>query len=299
MDDELERLIDTLLNEGIRCFACNTEFGIQAEDLEPQSEQIYTTRYNCSGDDCSIEYHIEVEDRDFALSFRANERGSDRPDDLPDISKYTRKEPLQQKSHPARKINDAAVELVNSIAILKHNQQRLQVAKEIVEDEGIDQDGDFHRRIRADIHNYCAAAYSFEKILGKNVEPHLPLDGPIEDAKNEFEDEHEVIKALRTYAQHHLTLPSSIAHFLGPTTEGGDITITVPVDDLDDFSPRASDASFEPVEGDHIRIVDRVNRHYQAAENLVNTMLEMAEEEYNNRLEDYQEATSYPEWGGS
>ena len=299
MDDELERLINTLLNEEIRCFACNTEFDIQADDLEHQSEQIYTTCYNCPGDDCSIEYNIEVEDRDFALSFMANQRGSDRPDDLPDISKHTRKEPLQQKSHPVGKITDAAAELTNAIAILYHNQQRLQDAKEIVKDEGIDQDGDFHRRIRADIHNYCAAAYSFEEILGKNVEPYLPSDGPIEDAKDDFEDEHEVIKALRTYAQHHLTLPSSIAHFLGPTTEGGEITITVPVDDLDDFSPRASDASFEPVESDHIRVVDRVNRHYQAAEDLVDTMLEVAEGEYDKRIEEYQEVTSYPELDGS
>ena len=71
------------------------------------------------------------------------------------------------------------------------------------------------------------------------------------------------------------------------------------MDDLDDFSPRASDGSFEPVEGDHIRVVDRVNRHYQAGENLVDTMLEVAEEEYDKRIEMYQEVASYPELDGS
>ncbi|WP_135666689.1 hypothetical protein [Halorhabdus rudnickae] len=295
MDSELERLINALLNDEIRCFNCNSEFDIQATDFEQQSEHLYTLCYNCPSNNCDTKYDIQVKDKGSSLSFEANKHGTDRHDNHPDIAKHVRKEPLQKKSHPVRKIVDAAHELTNAIAILYHNQQQLQEAQEIVEDEGIDQDGNFHRRIRADIHNYTAAAYSFEEILEKSVEPHLPTEGPIKDAKVEFENEHEVIKALRTYAQHHLTLPSSIAHFIGPTTEGGEITITVPIDDLDDFRPGDPEASFKPVKGDHVRVVDRVNRHYQAAENLVDTMLEEAEKEYDERVEEYREASSYPE----
>jgi hypothetical protein len=294
MDGELERLINALLDHEVRCFKCKTEFAIQASDLEQESEQLYTTRYNCHGEDCSTEYDVQVENVELKLSFKANERGTDRSDGPPDITRSWRKEALQKESHPVRRIIDAAHELGNVIAILYHNQQQLQDAQEIVEDEGMNQDGDFHRRIRADIHNYTAAAYSFEEILDKNVEPHLPTDAPIEDAKEEFENEHEVIKALRTYAQHHLTLPSSIAHFFDPATEGNDITITVPMDDLDSFRPGDPTASFEPVEGDHVRVIDRVNRHYQAAETLVDTMLEIAEEQYDERIEEYREVTKFP-----
>lgn len=296
MDDELERLINTLLDD-IECFSCHTELDFVADDLERESEQVYTARHDCPGSDCNIEYDVRVENRDLALLFKANERGADRPDRPADMSKMSRKESLQKESHPVRKLTDAAAELTNVIAILYHNQQQLQKAHDIIEDEGIDQDGDFHRRVRADIHNYTAAAYSFEEILGKNVEPHLPSDGPIEDAKNEFEREHEVIKALRTYAQHHLSLPSSVVHFLGPTTDDAEKTITVPMDDLDDFRPGDPEASFEPVDGDHIDVVDRVNRHYEAAENLVDTMLEVAQEEYEERIDEYREVTSYPEIG--
>ncbi|WP_121821031.1 hypothetical protein [Halostella salina] len=297
MDDELKRLINTLLDD-VECFSCNTELDIQANELERKSQQVYTARHDCPGDNCNIEYDVRVENRDLALLFDANERGTDRPERPADISKTSRKEPLQKESHPVRKLTDAAAELTNAIAILHHNQQRLQEAHDTIEDEGIDQDGDFHRRVRADVHNYTAAAYSFEEILGKNVEPHLPSDGSIEDAKNKFKRENEVIKALRTYGQHHLTLPSSLVHFLGPTTDDTEITITVPIDDLDDFRPGDPEASFEPVDGDHIDVMDRVNRHYEAAENLVDTMLEVAEEEYEERVDEYREVTSYPEMGG-
>jgi len=299
MDGVLERVINTLLNDDIKCFNCATEFEIQASELEQQSNQLYTTRYNCRGDNCDIQYDVQIEENDFAVSFKANERGTDRSDSLPDISKFSRKESLQKESHPARKIMDAANALPNAIAILYHNQQQLQDAQKIIEDEGMVQDGDFHRRIRANIHNYTAAAYSFEEILRHNVEPHLPTDDLIKHAKAEFEDEHEVIKALRTYAQHHLALPSSIAYFSSTTIEDSERTITVPMDDLDNFRPGDPEASFKPVEGDHIHVVERVNRHYKAAENLVDTMLGVAEEEYADWVEEYREVTSFPEHDGA
>jgi len=67
------------------------------------------------------------------------------------------------------------------------------------------------------------------------------------------------------------------------------------MDDLDDFRPGDPEASFDPIEGDHIDVVDRVNRHYQAAEKLVATMLKAAEEKYEEQIEEYREATRLPE----
>lgn len=293
MDGELERLINTLLNGDIRCYDCKTQLDIQADELEQQSEHIYTTRYNCPGGDCSIEYDVRVEDKELAIGFEANERGSNRPDKPADMTVISRKEALQKESHPVQKLTEASEELTTAFAIIQHNYRRLQEAYETIENEGFDQDTDFHLRVDADIHNYTASAYSFEKIVEKNVEPHIPSDGPIEDAKNEFDEENEVIKALRTYAQHHLALSSSLTRFF----EGDEVntTITIPMDDLDDFRPGDPEASFDPVEGDHIDVVDRINCHYEVAENLVATMLKVAEENYENQIEEYREVTQYPE----
>ena len=179
----------------------------------------------------------------------------------PVYRRASRKEPLQKDSHPVRKLTDASEELTNVSVILQHNHRRLQEAHETIENEGFDQDTDSHLRVRADIHNYTASAYSFEEIVGKNVEPHIPSDGPIENVKNEFDEGHEVIKALRTYAQHHLALPSSFVYFFDGDED--EVTITVPMDDLDDFRPEDPEASFDPIEGNHIDVVDRVNRHYK------------------------------------
>ena len=143
------------------------------------------------------------------------------------------------------------------------------------------------------VNNHTAFAYSFEEIVGKNVEPHIPSDGSVENVKNEFDEEHEVIKALRTYAQHHLALPSSFVYFFDG--DEGEVTITVPMDDLDDFRPEDPEASFDPIEGNHIDVVDRVNRHYEAAKKLVATMLKVAEEKCEEQIEEYREATRYPE----
>lgn len=293
MDDELERLINALLDGEIRCYDCHTKLDIQADGLERQSEQVYTTRYDCPGDGCSIEYDVQVKDEGLAVHFEANERGANRSGKLADITRISRKEPLQKKSHPVRKLTDASEELTNAFVILQHNHRRLQKAHKTIENGGLDQDTDFHLRVQADIHNYTASAYSFEKIVEKNVEPHIPSDGPIENAKNEFDEENEVIKALRTYAQHHLALPSSLVHFFDG--DEGEVTITVPMDDLDDFRPGDPEASFDPVDGDYIDVADRVNRHYEAAEKLVATMLKVAEEKYEEQIEDYREAIRFPE----
>lgn len=291
MDEELERLINTLLDGDIRCYVCKTQLEIQADDLEQQSAQVYTSQYNCRGEDCDLRYNIEVEDMGPAIRFEAREQGTE----YPSMGKTSRKQPLQKESHPVRHIVDAAEELTKAIDLLEYNQQQLQNAQEKIEAEGIDQDSQFHSRVRADIHNYTAAAYSFEKILEKNVKPHLPNASPIEDAMDDFRDVNEVIKALRTYAQHHLTLPSSIAHFWGQASKDGKIAITVPMEELDDFRPGDPEASFEPIEGNYIHVVDRVNKHYQAVENLVDAMLEVAEEEYKDQVEEYRRVTSYPE----
>ena len=147
--------------------------------------------------------------------------------------------------------------------------------------------------MRADVHSYIASAYSFEEIVGKNVELHIPSDGPIKNVRNEFDEEHEVIKALRTYARHYLALPSSFVYFFDG--DEGEVTITVPMDDLDDLRPEDPEASFDPIEGTHIDIVDRVNHHYEAAKKLVATMLKVAEEKYEKQIEECREVTRLPE----
>jgi len=101
MDDELERLINTLFDGEIRCYDCHTPLDIQANELERQSEHVYTTRYNCPSDSCSIEYDVRVEDEGLTLHFEANERGANRPDKPADMTRISRKEPSRRSHIPS------------------------------------------------------------------------------------------------------------------------------------------------------------------------------------------------------
>lgn len=113
--------------------------------------------------------------------------------------------------------------------------------------------------------------------------------------KKEFEKNHEVIKSLRTYAQHHSPLPPVIGTFSNKEEKLGKPTIIVSLEDIDDFSAGDPEASLERIEGDHIDIEDWVNSHFESAEELVRVMLDRAEQEYEELIEDYKEATRYEE----
>lgn len=291
MDDELERLINTLI-EGKDCYLCGSSIETRADGLQKQSDELYEADYHCPG--CDVGYDIEVRDRENVISFKAFRKDIDKEVDLAEISRTTRKESLQRQSHPASDLVDNTQELTHALIILLENQQRLQEAANTLREEGFRQDDEFHRKVKADLHNYMASAYSFEEIV-ENIEPKLPIDTNVESAKEQFKEEHQIIKGLRTYAQHHLSLPFSLAEFHDENTGHLTATIIISLDDVADFNYGDPDISYVKVEGSLINVERRVKLHYNAAKDLVQEMYKYVEATHEDELEDFREVTSYPE----
>ena len=291
MDDELERLINTLI-EGVECYLCGSSIKIRADGLRNQSDELYVADYHCPG--CDVGYEIEVQDGENTISFKAFRKDIDEEGDRAEISRSTRKESLQRQSHPASDLVDNTRELAQALIILFENQQRLQEAANTVREEGFRQNDEFHRKVKADLHNYMASAYSFDEIVD-TIDPRLPTDTNVESAKEQFKDEHQVIKGLRTYAQHHLSLPFSLSKFHDDNTEQRTTTITVLLDDVADYNYKDPGTPYNKVEGDHINVERRVNLHYNAAKNLVGEMCQYVEATHEDELKHFDEVTSYPE----
>lgn len=295
MDEELERLINGLL-DNVSCYLCGSAMTVYADDLQKDTSGLYTTDYYCTG--CDVGYEIEIEESESVLSFSASRMDSGGPDtEVPEISHSSRKQALQEQTHPIKDLVEGLIELNNALAILSENRSRIHEACEIFREEGIRRDSDYERRVSTDLHNYMASSYSFEEIL-ETVEPNLPTDGPVESAETKFHEENMVIKGLRTYAQHHLSLPHSFTQFLDENTGQLETTITVSLEDvgeenLDDFNYRDPDISYEKVEGDTINIERRVDLQFAAAEELVQEIYNYAESTHKDELEDYRESTSY------
>jgi len=290
MDGELERLINTLI-EGNECYLCGSPIEARAGELVRDSGELYVADYHCPG--CDVGYDIEVRDQDNLISFKAFRKDIDTEVDLAEISRQTRKESLQRESHPVSDLVDNSIELAHALTIHFENQQRLREAANTVREESFRQDGDFHRQVKADLHNYMASAYSFEEIV-ENIETKLPTNSCVELAKEQFKEEHQIIKGLRTYGQHHLSLPFSLTQFHDENTGQMESTITISMDEVSDFNYGDSDISYEKVEGDLINVERRVNLHYDAAEDLVQEMIQYVESKHEDELEEFREATSYP-----
>ncbi|WP_340101700.1 hypothetical protein [Salinibaculum salinum] len=299
MDAELERLIDCLLAD-IACYNCGTEFVIQANRFTREEDGLYTTPHSCPG--CEAEYEITVENDRQILSYEANRLNED--DDHLNMFSSSRKESLHRQTHVIRELVEGFGELNAALAILWENRDRIHDACDTFRDEGLDGKGaEFDRRVNTDVHNYMASAYSFNQIL-QTIEPNIPTDGPVEEAKEEFEDEERLIIGLRVYAQHNLSLPFVYAQFLDENTGSTEMTLSVGLEevtviesDIDTYGPdgyrKGADRHYEKVEGDTINIERRINLHYEAAEELVDAIGEHAEAEHGEEIEDYRQTTTF------
>ncbi|EMA68886.1 hypothetical protein C461_04627 [Halorubrum aidingense JCM 13560] len=299
MDVELERLIDGLLTD-IACPNCGNEFVIRANRLSKEDDNLYTTPHSCPG--CEAEYEITVENDGQFVSYEANRFDED--EDHPSMFSSARKESLHRQTHPIRELVEGFAELNAALDILQENRERIHDACDIFRDEGLDDQGaEFDRRVNTDVHNYLASAYTFNQIL-QTIEPNIPTDGPVEEAKEEFEDEERVIMGLRVYAQHNLSLPFGYAQFIDENTARREMTLSVDLEevnviesDIDTYGPdgyrEGADHHYEKVEGDTINIERRINLHYEAAKELVDAIGEHAEAEHGNELEDYRESVTY------
>lgn len=304
MSDTIDRLVGGLLDSAA-CYACETPFELEVDDLDAGTDILYKTDYSCTG--CEIEYSVVIENYGHGLSLEAYRTDQDTPgpDDHAEITRFARKEALQEQTHPARDLVEGLSELGDALELLYVNKNRIVEACETVrtDEDGIRQGDEFHAGINADLHNYMASAYTFEEILG-TLEPNLPTDGPVESAKSDFEDEKKVITGLRTYAQHHLTLPWVFSDFTDENLGQRVVTLAVPLDDVDtvesdidryppDGYMRGASHHYENVKGDSINIERRVKLHFEAASNLVDTISTHASNVRGEELSDYEKVTKY------
>jgi hypothetical protein len=304
MSDTIDRLVGGLLDSAV-CYACETPFELEVDDLDEGTDLLYHTDYSCTG--CEIEYSVEIEDYGHGLSLEAHRTDQETPgpDDFAEITMSARKEALQEQTHPARDLVEGLSELGDALELLYINKNRIVEACETVrtDEDGISQGDEFHTEINTDLHNYMASAYTFEEILG-TLEPNLPTDGPVESAKSDFEDEKKVITGLRTYTQHHLTLPWVFSDFTDENLEQRVITLAASLDDvdtiesdLDRFPPdgymRGASHHYGNIKGDSINIERRVKLHFEAASDLVDTIYNHASDVHGEDLKEYDKVTKY------
>lgn len=297
MDAELERLIDGLLS-GMTCSNCGAELVIRANRLTKEGAGVYTTHHSCP--ECEAVFEITVEDKGQHLKYVADRTDID--DDRLNMFSTTQKGMLHEQTHLIRDLVEGFRELGRGLEILQENKERITKACETFRDDGLHTRGqEYDRRVNTDLHNYLASAYTFTQVL-QTVEPNIPTDGPVEESKDTFEDEERLILGLRVYSQHNLSIPFSYAVFVDENTGSTETTLSVDLEevniiesDIDTYGPdgyrEGADHHYEKVEGETINIERRINLHYDAATELVETIREHAEAEYSDGLEDYREAT--------
>lgn len=301
MNAEFERLVNALIG-GNHCYNCGTPFLIECSELNAEGDYRYTSDYSCPG--CEVEYNIIVKDEKAVLRLEYTRTDEDAPEELIPSFQSTRKEALKRQTHPAKDLVEGYIELNAALTLLWQNRKRIDKACDILREEGINkQDGEFQRRVHADTHNYVASAYTFDEIL-QNVKPNLPTDGPVENAIDVYEDEKRVIIGLRVYAQHQFTIPFSYSIIAAEGEDEYQRTITVKLDDVNSIDSDVTrdnpdgyglgaDYHYEKVEGEHINIERRVDRHYEAAGELVGVIAEHAENVRGDEIEDYKRVSSY------
>ena len=300
MDSDLERLTNALI-AGNNCI-CGTPLLLEADELDAQPDGQYAADYSCPG--CDAKYAVTVEDRKALLRLEYERTDEDASEELITPFQQARKEALQRQSHPAKDLVEGYHELNAALTLLWQNRKRILDECNTIREEGnVERDEEFHRRVHADIHNYVASAYTFDEILG-NVEPNLPTDGPVEDARESYNDEKRVITGLRVYAQHQFTIPVSHATYFTEDEEYKR-TIGVRLDEVnviesdvgkyppDGYLKGADHHHYEKVEGEYINFERRVNLHYETAGELVGAIAKHAEDVHRDEIEDYRGAVRY------
>jgi len=304
MPEDVDRLVRGIIYS-TECYECQTPFELEVDDLDEGSDLLYQSDYSCPG--CEIEYSVEIEDNGHGLSLDAyrTDEETPGPNDLAEVGRFSRKEALQEQTHPARDLVEGLNELGNALELLYVNKERIIDACETVrnDEDGIRQGDGFHAGVQTDLHNYMASAYTFEEILD-TLEQNFPTDGAVELAKSNFEDEKRVITGLRTYAQHHLSLPCGFADFYDENTQQREITLVVSLEevdtinsDIDRFPPdgymRDATHHYDNIEGDTINIERRINLHFGAASDLVDEIHNHAYDIHGEELQDYEKVTKY------
>lgn len=225
---------------------------------------------------------------------------------------YSSKPSLHKELHQAKDLIEAISEIVDSLGILKVNKNRItESVAELRQPQGFETTAEFNQNIDADIHNYLAAAYSFQMILN-TVKGDLYTDGTVRSKLNEFEDEKRVISGLRIYVQHYLTLPTSYRQYVDPTTGNERTSVVVNLEDIDRiesdvhrYPPDGYKKSVEHHYGDGVKrhygdvgpefidIESHVQSHYTTTKELALEICSYAQSVCEAELEDYIDMTDY------
>lgn len=287
----------------LECNNCEESFQYSGLKFQPSQDNYeLEAEYQCPS--CSMNYDIFVEDIGHGVSIEVFRDDQEPDSDHPTISKFSHKASLHEELHQARDLVEGIFELDSALSILEVNKKRItESVEELRQPQGFHTSDEFDRKLEADIHNYLAAAYSFEQVLS-TVEGELPTDGPVETALESFEDEHRVISGLRTFVQHYLTLPTSYSHYLNENT--GDCRVSV-IFNVEDVNVIESDVDRYPPDGYaqgaeyhygqiDLELIDidlQVQSHFNAAEGLVSSVINHAADVRGDDLQEYAEQTDY------
>jgi hypothetical protein len=206
---------------------------------------------------------------------------------------HTHKANLYEEIPPIRDVVEALNELFAALRILSFNKERLdEVSEEIDQQGGFNQPPEFKNRIDVEVHNYLAASYTFDERL-REGKSELSMDGHTEDEIEQFREDRAIIRGLRIFEQHNLSISGNLRAEPNQNTGEYDTTITIDLERVSDMDyEKEVDHYYSGVNGDQIDFKQEVEDHFRAAEDIFTDVWNHTIRRNQDEIEEYDRLTS-------
>lgn len=278
--------------EDMECGACKEPFHsneIQFNVTNNQKNR-FESEYQCP--ECNTLYDITIFDKsEDTIKLHADRQDIKTAPDRPATDIYSAdKSSLYRKTLSIREIIEALNELSAALRILATNKTRLDKKFDRIDQEdGFNQPPDFFDDIEADIHNYMAASYTFDERIDK-LETILSTDSHIEAEREQFRTDRAVIRGLRIFVQHNLSISSYLHAGPAQGTAGQKTTIAVDLERVRDMEYDHEDGAdhyYSDVEGDQIDLKLEVENHFRSATDIFAIIHDYTIEQNKDQIEEY------------
>ena len=277
------------------CSACGEPFPDNRLKLDVVNDDPvrFETDHECP--ECGTAYDIAVfESEPDSYTLHKDRQDMETPPGRPATGfSHTRKANLYKEILPIRDVVEALDELLAALRILTFNKECLdEVFEEIDQQGGFNQPPEFKNRIDTDVHNYLAASYTFDERL-REGKSELSTDEYIEDELEQFREDRAVIRGLRIFEQHNLSISGSLRAEPNQDTGVYDTTIAIDLDRVKGMDyEKGVDHYYSSVDGDRIDFKQEVEDHFRAVEDVFIDVWNHTIHRNQDEIEEYDELTS-------
>jgi len=298
------------LSESV-CEGCGSEYDLKEFEEANATESDYAINYVCP--DCGCDYLITSSIKDDILAITTYNQGED-----PVNQQVVPTSTVELREHDASNLIGEIYRLVDVVRLLLNNSRRvLDIRDEFpriwdlqsqvslngllgkVPTEEITlgiSDLKAWQIIQVEVHNYLAAAYTFDQIL-EGVKPKINWDAKLEEDFKRYKTESRPVLGLRHYCQHEDLLPLEVR----VSRDGGEFDVDIIVErnsvqtmesQISDSRPdgykQGAEFHFSEVARE-INVSTRIGEHCGYAGELATDLLEHTLENNREEIENYEE----------